>query len=304
MKNLIKIPDIGQDKSLGNSIGALLNIINQTTHLSLPIVWDFAEMKSLNRFFLGALAIFKNTYSSDLIECINMEKSLCENLEWFCFFHLMHLENKKTEAIQELISPYLNESFLPVCCFSMNDANKNDVEYLLRKVVLCQCGNSELRTPLSYFMSELIDNINEHSCSKNGYFFSEYIKEKRLLNIVIADEGITVKSSFENADLFLNEIDNDESEALRLANEGRSTKNLPEAENRGYGIITTKKMLVDGLGGSFFMLSGGAFHRYEKGINYYANVSDFLHWKGTIVMLRIPIDIPASFNYIDYIENR
>ena len=88
-----------------------------------------------------------------------------------------------------------------------------------------------------------------------------------------------------------------------MANEGRSTKNRPGAESRGYGISTSKRMLVEGLGGSFFMISGGAFHRYEKNsLNYYAEVKDFFHWNGTLILLRIPINTPDNFNYINYLE--
>ena len=51
------------------------------------------------------------------------------------------------------------------------------------------------------------------------------------------------------------------------------------------------------------MLSGSAFHRYERhGLNYYANVSRFFHWHGTIILLRIPVNAPQGFNYIDYLE--
>ena len=87
-----------------------------------------------------------------------------------------------------------------------------------------------------------------------------------------------------------------------LANEGYSTKNRPEAENRGYGISTSKRMLVEGMKGAFFMLSGGAFHRYENGTNDYIDLADQFYWHGTIILLRIPTKMPEGFNYIDYLE--
>jgi len=49
----------------------------------------------------------------------------------------------------------------------------------------------------------------------------------------------------------IEEIGDNEAEALKFANEGYSTKNLPEAENRGFGISSTKSMIVEGLGGAF-----------------------------------------------------
>lgn len=87
-----------------------------------------------------------------------------------------------------------------------------------------------------------------------------------------------------------------------MANEGYSTKNRPEAENRGYGISTSKEMLVVGMKGAFFMLSGGAFHRYENGANDYFDLRDIFRWNGTVILLRIPINVPKNFNYTDYLE--
>lgn len=61
-------------------------------------------------------------------------------------------------------------------------------------------------------------------------------------------------------------------------------------------------MIVNGLHGSFFMLSGGAFHRYDLagGECYYDLPSAFV-WDGTIVLMKIPTDIPESFDYNKFI---
>lgn len=54
--------------------------------------------------------------------------------------------------------------------------------------------------------------------------------------------------------------------------------------------------------GSFLMLSGGAFHRYEAGTNDYIDLKGKFSWNGTIILLRIPVKTPQGFNYIDYLE--
>ena len=61
-------------------------------------------------------------------------------------------------------------------------------------------------------------------------------------------------------------------------------------------------MLVSGMKGSFFMLSGGAFHRHEKGNSDYIDIKNIFNWKGTIIFMRIPTKLPKDFNYIDYLE--
>ena len=86
-----------------------------------------------------------------------------------------------------------------------------------------------------------------------------------------------------------------------IANRGISTKNLPNAENRGYGIITSKKMLVDGLGGTFVMMSGNALHLYNSLDRRFVEAPENIRWNGTIIALRVPY-MNKDFQYINYIE--
>lgn len=52
----------------------------------------------------------------------------------------------------------------------------------------------------------------------------------------------------------------------------------------------------------FFMLSGHAYHRYD---NYsdpvYVEIPEPLNWDGTIILLKIPVEAPAGFNYENYL---
>ena len=97
-----------------------------------------------------------------------------------------------------------------------------------------------------------------------------------------------------------NEIESD-LEAIQAANRGISTKNLPNAENRGYGIITSKKMLIDGLGGTFVMMSGNALHLYNSLDRRFVETPENIRWNGTIIALRVPY-MNKDFQYINYIE--
>ena len=82
-----------------------------------------------------------------------------------------------------------------------------------------------------------------------------------------------------------------------------STKNLPNAENRGYGLPTSKNMLVGGMGGEFFILSGGAFHRHDRNGEVTVTLPRVINWDGTIVLLKIPISVSDEFNYLNYVEH-
>ena len=90
-------------------------------------------------------------------------------------------------------------------------------------------------------------------------------------------------------------------EAIKAANRGISSKNLPDAENRGYGIYTSKRMLVEGLGGQYLMISGGNFYLKSPGFDSFYSLPVGLRWNGTIIALRIPYNV-EEFNYVNYLE--
>ena len=83
---------------------------------------------------------------------------------------------------------------------------------------------------------------------------------------------------------------------------GNSTKDRPEAENRGFGISKSREMVVDGLGGAFFMLSGTAFYRHDENGGKIVNIPEEYRWNGTIALIRIPLAAPDGFDYYKYVE--
>lgn len=118
------------------------------------------------------------------------------------------------------------------------------------------------------------------------------------LIVYLSDCGISLLGSYQR--LPDNEIVSD-LEAIKAANRGLSSKNLPNAENRGYGIRTSKRMLTEGLGGQFLMLSGNSFYLKTPGFNSFYSLPGNLRLSGTVVALRIPYNV-NKFNYINYIE--
>jgi anti-sigma regulatory factor (Ser/Thr protein kinase) len=298
----IHIPNVREDERIGSSFNHLIRVVEETNHAQSKVIWDFKDVHFLHPFFLAPLAIFK-CQSEKEIRCENISLPMQSYLNNIFFDRTLHFENAAKETAEMVMEQYAEKSYVPLCSFSMTDANKDAFGAIVRDIIVRQTKSTKISTPISYFLGELIDNIYEHSESPNGYLFSQFLEHEGCIDLCIADTGITIFRSYEKAGLFQAEIGQDESEALRMANEGRSTKNRPGAESRGYGISTSKRMLVEGLGGSFFMISGGAFHRYEKNsLNYYAEVKDFFHWNGTLILLRIPIITPDNFNYINYLE--
>ena len=151
---------------------------------------------------------------------------------------------------------------------------------------------------LKYMIDETLDNITEHSESDRGYIYAQAYPNKGFLDVCIADRGVSLLGSYEK--LPDNEIVSD-MEAIKAANRGLSSKNLPDAENRGFGIMTSKQMLIQGLGGQYLMISGGSLYIKTRNIDSFYAMPHGLRWNGTIVALRIPYH-STTFYYINYIE--
>ena len=142
------------------------------------------------------------------------------------------------------------------------------------------------------------DNITEHSESDRGYICAQAYPTKGYIDICIADRGVTLYGSYKK----LSDIEiSDDIEAIKAANRGISSKNLPNAENRGYGIYTSKKMLIDGLNGQYMMMSGSAGYMKSRIMDGFFILPGGLRWNGTIIAYRIPYNVP-QFYYINYVE--
>jgi hypothetical protein len=301
MSNIINIPNVDRDERIGSAFNNLFGIINQTENCNEEsIKWDFKGNTFFHPFFLAPLALYKKMCKKE-IECINKSSYIDAYFKLIYFEDLLYID--KNTDLEETLNYYIKKTYIPICSFDVCCSNVDALQTIIQNIIEQQCkADVKIKTPLSYFLGELICNISQHSESKVGYIFSQYLHMERCVDICIADSGITIYGSYKKKNMYLDEIGNNEAIALKKANEGYSTKGLPEAENRGYGIITSKKMLVDGLKGSFFMLSGGAFHRHDNNGSIFIKLPPTIKWNGTITLMRIPIDVDSNFNYSEYIH--
>ena len=156
--------------------------------------------------------------------------------------------------------------------------------------------------PLTYLFDELICNIQQHAQTDKGYAYLMYNKEANAIEILIADYGITIYGSYVAAQKHLDKLGDSDAEALNLAQNGYSVKNLPETENRGYGISSNIKMVVDGLHGEFAALSGNALLLQMANNRKILALPPEIDFKGTMIMVRIPAHVPDGFNIYDYMS--
>lgn len=160
---------------------------------------------------------------------------------------------------------------------------------------------SKMKPIISYFVDELICNVQQHAGVDKAYGIGYVNKKENHLFIGIADGGRTIFGSYIKAQKYLEMIDNNEANSLYLAHKGYSTKNLPNAENRGYGISSNSKIVVNGLSGAFAIVSGNAMSYKDSNNNTYYELPGTIEFPGTMVIAEIPITV-NTINLYDYIS--
>lgn len=226
--------------------------------------------------------------------------TLDETGHFDCFYNAHDIEdyNIGDRMAQLIIIPYPHIEFEEVA--ELSDTDRGTGGYGSTENLLAKQTNIErnILNGIKYMLGELVDNIAEHSQSEYGYIFAQAYPSLGYIDICLADTGVTLWGSYKS--ICDTEIESD-MEAMRAATKGVSTKNLPEAENRGYGIITSVAMSVKGLKGSFMMVSGKACYGITSKGSAYVEVPDNIHFKGTIIALRIPCKTNPEFNYLQYV---
>lgn len=161
---------------------------------------------------------------------------------------------------------------------------------------------STISQPISYFIDELICNIQQHAKSECALIYANYNHDAKDIDICIADNGITILGSYVDSNKFTEYLSGGDIDAVALAKDGYSTKDLPDTENRGYGFSSNIKWIVNGFGGSIAILSGNAMYYAAKGTSSLISLPSEMEWPGTVVLAQIPIEKPENFNLYNYIS--
>lgn len=262
------------------------------------IILDFQGTKFVSPLFISVLLVTLRETDKE-VSLINLP----DYLKVICFSDGLRPDSIRSSEFFAVMESFSRKKFIPIIDFPVtviDEDVKNSVLSTVENIIIRQLHiEKNVSEGLKYFISELVDNITEHSESKRAYIFAQAFPKKGYLDLCISDNGISLLGSYKRSEKY-NEIDSDV-EAMKAANMKISAKNLPDAENRGYGIYTSKNALIDGLGGSFLMVSGNAV--YVKSRNGYrlAAFPEFVRLNGTIIALRIPYQNP-NFMMSNYWE--
>lgn len=287
-----------QDDKLTNGLLPVFRIMGMIeSSMDNEVVFDCSSIRFISPVFAISMMLYLRSCAK---KCTIT--NLSPYLTTIMFGSALKPDELSVEDFDKLLTSFERKTYIPIISFPAFVKGARNKDSILSAVenILCRQVNipRNIITALKYILGEMVDNVTEHSGSERGYIFAQAYPGKRFLDICIADEGITLKGSYIKAGI---EIE-DDLEAMKAANKCISSKNLPDAENRGYGIMTTKKMLSEGLGGQYMIMSGNAIAMKSKTIDGIIELPRGIRWNGTVIALRIPYQEQKNFNYWDYLE--
>jgi len=216
---------------------------------------------------------------------------------------LMNLEeggnNELSDVLHNICTDAPSKS---VVRFLLDEQSANQVLRNIEQHLCEKCPSySQLSQSVSYLLDELTCNMQQHSHANEGLIYANFSND--CIEIVLADHGISIYGSYVQAQKYLDLIGNSDAEAVGLAKDGYSTKDLPNAENRGYGISSNIKMVTCGLRGEFAIYSGNALFVQTSNESKLLELPEELDMQGTMVVVRIPTNnIPKNYNFYEYIS--
>jgi anti-sigma regulatory factor (Ser/Thr protein kinase) len=208
------------------------------------------------------------------------------------------------KKIAEIFQVYHDKTYIPIVCFptgkSVSDNNvRENIINALENILMKQLNlKGQMLSAIPYLIAEATQNIVDHSNSGKGIIFAQYFKTKGYLDLCIADYGKGLYKSYEVTDKF-NPVNT--TEAMNFAVYGKSTKD--QAVSRGFGISTSRDMLVNGMNGKYFIMSNDTFFIQTSNNKEVVCLPEGMNYDGCYVALRIPTVLENDkFSIYNYIE--
>jgi hypothetical protein len=205
------------------------------------------------------------------------------------------------ENWKPLLEEYQFKTYLPLIRFG---TKRDAVSSQIRNNLISQVGqmirritgiNASFYSGINYLLSELSDNIVDHSLHTHGWISFQYYPESHFIDICLGDSGDGVLASYQRypGPKDYTYIATDKMAIAEMI-KGESTK---KEEERGFGFHTSREMLIDGMRGNFSFVSG-------QGLLLNYKILDFgTKFPGTLAHLRIPINgLKSDFSVYNYVE--
>lgn len=301
MKYEIRISDPGSD-DMGASFRSLLEVLEQIGEVQPQdeLLLDFHRLSFVHPFLIlpicSLISILRQNNVTVEISYGAGTKSYLETILFPEGFFAM-----TSVGWNDYLLSFQDKTYLPICRIPVARGTTKIREQLLtafENILLHQLKlTGQMVSVVKYLISEAMDNIVDHANVPNGWMMVQNYPAKGFLDICILDSGIGLLGSYK---AFGVANINSDIEALEQAINGNSTKRI--TETRGYGIDTSRRMLVDGLNGKYFLFSGSAFYIYTNELEQIIPLRHNSKWTGTMLALHIPNAVPVGFNYTAYLE--
>jgi anti-sigma regulatory factor (Ser/Thr protein kinase) len=297
---IVNIPNPPGD-SMGSSLRSLLDVLEHwnTINDKTELLIDLKKVSFVHPYFILPLCAM---FTSEQEKGKKLHFQLSKNIDAYLktIYFPSGFDALITDHWERNLLRFSSKTYLPACKIPAATKHTGIREQLLTAFenILIQQANlkGQMITAIKYLISEAMDNIVEHSDAKNGWIMVQSYPQKRYIDICMADTGTGILGSYLKTGN--TEITND-SIALQFAINGKSTKQI--TETRGYGIDTSRRMLVEGLGGKYVLFSGNALYIYTNELEQITPLKTS-GWKGTLLALQVPAKIPANFNYTTFLE--
>jgi len=200
-------------------------------------------------------------------------------------------KDKVTEHMKKLGFPLGTKvdggSYVPITHVLRNNSDGKklgkEINNLINKIIEKIPNNIN---GVSYILSELSDNIEDHSEYKCASIMAQYFPTKKEVEIIVFDDGLTIPGVFsKNSINFIND-----SESIKRAVSGEiSTPKIAQKEiGRGYGLKTCKALSIEDFKGELYVFSkkGLVIFRHNQK-NILENIKNPLN--GTLICVRIKL---------------
>lgn len=260
-----------------------------------PVIMDNHKNKNTSSVVSSLLNIVRQTENS-------MDDIVRWSISGYSRLLFALLKIYKLSSSKDIVAPEVDE-FTDLVEFDVSEKEANKLVSKVEANLVSKDGRIKALKPvISYLLDELICNMQQHAQVITGFIYADFDIDSDCIDICLADKGVTIYGSYVQSGKYLDFIGNSAAEALNMAKDGYSTKNRPNAENRGYGISSNVKMITAGLNGNFAMLSGNALMINFREEVQVASLPEDIEWEGTCVIVRIPIVLPSGFCLYDYIS--
>ncbi len=187
-----------------------------------------------------------------------------------------------------------NKSYIPLVTLPAEPNECGSVLQRMYQLIRTEVFGGE--QALKYVVSELVDNIYQHSYFTKAMVMAQRYDSRGFTDLGLFDDGITIAGSFAKHGMTYSERQS--FRAISDAIAGLSSKGGIE---RGYGLSSSVRIFLEGLEGQVLIVSGDGAVYMSKEEKYAYNLTEPYKLKGTLISLRVQnqtkqIDI---YNYVE-----